>query len=164
MSNSLALVAEVRAGDAGSPGDLRTDRHFLEFVVDGERLGRVLGPFLDYDDATEDYVSVLVRDWPTGRAFEDLDRLLGAVPEPSLGGRTAIYVCAECGDVGCGAVTAVVEVHDELVVWRDFGYQNDYEPFDQRTVFTEVGPFTFDRRSYARVLEEFRTTGNGEPT
>jgi hypothetical protein len=39
-----------------------------------------------------------------------------------------MYVCAECGDLGCGAVTAAVEVGDDKVVWRDFGYQNNYEP------------------------------------
>jgi hypothetical protein len=155
------LVAEVRAGGAVSPGGLRSERHFLEFVVDGVRLGRVVGPFLDYDDATDEYVSVLVSDWPTDAALEDLNRLLGVGVAPSLGGRTAIYTCAECGDVGCGAVTAVIEVSDEKVVWRDFGYQNDYEPFDQAYLFAGVGPFTFDRHAYARALEEFRSSLNG---
>lgn len=136
----------------------------MEFVVDGERLGRVLGPFLYYDDATEGFVSVLVSDSPADIALEDLDRLLGAAPEPSLGGRTAIYVCAECGVVECGAVTAVVEVDDEKVVWRDFGYQYAYEPFDQDDIFSGVGPFTFDRRSYVQVLEEFRSRVNHAPT
>lgn len=130
--------------------------------MDGERLGRVLGPLLDHEDVTDYYVPVLVADRPGGVVFEDLDRLLGAEPEPSLGGRIALYVCAECGDLGCGAVTALVEVTDETAVWRDFGYQNDYEPFDQDSVFSGVGPFTFDRTSYTRVLEEFRSSLDSE--
>jgi len=161
MSSTLALTAEVRTGGAVSARGLRSDRHFLEFVVGGERLGRLVGPFLGYDDATEDYVSVLVSDWPTEAALEDLDRLLGAAPEPSLGGRTAMYVCAECGDLGCGAVTAVIEFDAEHVVWRDFGYQNNYEPFDEDATFAGTGPFTFDRAAYTRVLEEFRSSVNG---
>lgn len=56
-----------------------------------------------------------------------------------------MYVCAECGDLGCGAVTAAVDVGDDKVIWRDFGYQNNYEPFDQDAIFTGVGPFVFDR-------------------
>ena len=160
VKNSLGLVAQVRAGSAVSAAGLRTDRHFLEFVVDGERLGRVVGPFLHDDDATEDYVSVLVGDWPTEATLQDVDRLLGAAPDPTLSGRTAIYICAECGDLGCGAVTAVVEVGNETVVWRDFGYQNNYEPFDQNDLFADVGPFTFDRPAYTRALEDFRSSLN----
>jgi hypothetical protein len=102
----------------------------MEFVVDGERLGQILGPFLGYGDATDEYVPVLVTDWPADIALEDFDRLLGAGAPPQLGGRTAMYVCAECGDLGCGAVTAVVEVDGDKIVWREFGYQNDYEPFE----------------------------------
>ena len=153
----------TRADGAVSPGGQRTDRRFLEFVVDGQRLGQILGPFLDDDDATDEYVPVLVTDWPVGMSLEDLDRLLGAGAPPSLGGRTALYVCAECGDLGCGAVTAVVEVDDDKVVWCDFGYQNDYEPFDQEAVFAGVGPFTFDRDAYSVVLAHFRSVVSGIP-
>lgn len=70
MSSSLALAPEARVG-----GGQRTERHFMEFVVDGERLGQVLGPFLDYD-VTDNYVPVLVTDWPTGIALEGRDPLL----------------------------------------------------------------------------------------
>ena len=144
----------------------------MEFVVDCERLGRVLGPFLGYDDATDSYVPVLVTDWPTGIGLEDLDRLLGETVSPQLDGRTAMYVCAERGDLGCGAVTAAVEVGDDKVVWRDFGYQNDYEPFDQDAIFTGVGPFVFSRDEYSHVLEQLHSAvsesprapgGGGEP-
>jgi hypothetical protein len=162
VGNSLGLVADLHRGGALSASGVRTDLHFQEFVVDGERLGRVLGPFLDHEDVTDYYVPVLVADRPGGAAREELDRLLGAAPEPSLGRRTALYVCAECGGLGCGAVTAVVEVADETVAWRDFGYQNDYEPFDQAGVFSGVGPFTFDRTSYTRVLEGFRSSLDSE--
>lgn len=135
----------------------------MEFVVDGERLGQVLGPFLDLDDATDDYVTVLATDWAAGVALKELDRLLGEAVSPQLGGRTAMYVCWVCSDIGCGAVTAVVEVGDDKVVWRDFGYQNDYLPFDQDAIFTGVGPFMFDRDEYWRVLEQFRSIVSETP-
>jgi hypothetical protein len=52
---------------------------------------------------------------------------------------------------------AVIDRSDDTVVWRDFGYQNDYEVFDDETdVFGRVGPFAFDRADYDTVLQQFR--------
>jgi hypothetical protein len=98
VNSSLTLVAAMRPTGVVSPDGLRADRHFMEFVVDAGRLGPILVPFLGCDDATEDTVPVLVTNWPVGVALEDLGRLLGAPPPPQLDGRTAMYVCAECGD------------------------------------------------------------------
>ena len=144
-TNALDLVAGARV-----------ERRFMEFVVDGERLGRVLGPFLGLTDVTADLVPVLVTNWPGAAVPAELDLLLGLGSTAELGGRTALYTCAECGDLGCGGVTAVVEVGERQVVWREFGYQNDYEPFDPDEVFAAVGPFVFGRREYSAVLEGFR--------
>lgn len=71
-------------------------------------------------------------------------------------GRTPLYICAECGDVGCGAVTAEIEVLEEQVVWRRFGYENSYEDFGADAVFEGVGPFVFTRSNYEAVLDQFR--------
>jgi hypothetical protein len=155
--NSFEVVAGVRPGGGLDRRGARSDRHFLEFVVDDEPLGRVLGPFLGYADLTEEYVPVLVSDWPTGIALEDVDRLLGAGSTLELAGRTALYVCAECGDLGCGAVTAIVNVEQRHVVWSGFGYQNNYEPFDDSAAFDGVDPFVFDRDQYSAALERFRS-------
>lgn len=126
----------------------------MEFVVDGQRLGHLLEPFLGYD-AVEEYVPVLVTDWPTGVALDDVGRLLTGGQTQTLDGRTAIYLCAECGDLGCGGITAVVEVRDRTVVWRDFGYQNDYEPFEATDIYDGLGPFEFDRDQYNAELQRF---------
>lgn len=147
-----------------TPGARRADRQYLEFVVDGQPLGGMLEPFLGYPNAMQEYVSVLVTDWPDGIPEADIDRLLGADKDPCLDGRVALYVCVEYGDLGCGGVTAVVEVAASHVVWRDFGHQNSHEPFDHSTVFRDVGPFTFDRPSYTRVLNAFRHSFPGPAT
>lgn len=134
----------------------RVYRHYMEFVVDGGRLGRLLGPHLGRDDWIDGgNVPVLVTD--DRLDVDQLDRLLGAPALPDLYGRAVFYACALCGDLGCGAVTAVVEVQGDKVVWRDFGYQNDYEPFEQDDIFGGVGPFTFDRDAYSAVLNHFRS-------
>jgi hypothetical protein len=60
-------------------------------------------------------------------------------------------------------VTAAVEVGDDKVVWRDFGYQNNYEPIDQDAICAGLGPFVFDRDEYSRVLEQFRAVVSETP-
>ena len=67
-----------------------------------------------------------------------------------------LYVCAECGDLGCGSMTAIIDRTPDAVTWRDFGYQNDYEKFEKTEVFDGVGPFIFDRAAYDAVLAQFR--------
>jgi hypothetical protein len=128
----------------------------MDFVVDGERLGLRLGPMIGRNNVAVDFVPVLVFDWPIGFPEEDSGRLIGHAAPPLPDGRVPLYICAECGDLGCGAVTAVIDRTDDKVVWRDFGYQNDYEVFDEADVFERVGPFAFDRADYDTVLEQFR--------
>lgn len=80
--------------------------------------------------------------------------LLRASPE-SPSGRVPIYVCGECGDLGCGAVTAKVELTPEGYVWKDFGYENDYAPeMSDFVSYREVGPFLFDKERYRRLFSE----------
>jgi hypothetical protein len=94
---------------------------------------------------------------------EDLSGLLGARTRPELHGRTAMYVCILCGDLGCGAYTALVEVEGDKVVWRDFGNQNDREPFEQYDIISGVGPFTFDRGAYTTLLSQYRSSVGHPP-
>jgi hypothetical protein len=44
-------------------------------------------------------------------------RLLLEAP-PDLGERTAIFVCASCGDLDCGAISVVIERDGHDIVWR----------------------------------------------
>ena len=158
MGNTLALTPGRRNGDPSGRNVVRAERRFLEFLVDGSHLGVFLGPHLGLADTTTEYVPVLATNWPSGVAVDDVRRLIGAMPSPGLNGRTALYVCAECGDVSCGGVTVNVRIEGDEVAWYDFGYQNDYEPFDAaEAVFSEVGPFRFDRTAYTALLEGFLT-------
>jgi hypothetical protein len=91
-------------------------------------------------------------DWPAGLPTEEARRLVGDLPPARPGGRVVLYVCPECGDLGCGAVTAVVESADGEVVWRDFGWQNDYEPGVDLDMFKGVGPFHFEASQYEAQL------------
>jgi hypothetical protein len=67
--------------------------------------------------------------------------------------RVALFVCPECGDLACGAITVLVSRNDLVVQWSDFAYDNGYEA---RTELTDVGPFEFEWAAYLRVI---RRTG-----
>jgi hypothetical protein len=94
-------------------------------------------------------------------SLEEDDRKAGAL----LGARSdleservEIYVCPECGDIGCGAVTAVVEVHGHRVIWRDFGLERDWEDSHAGRLDLKpcrgVGPFRFKWPQYRDAITE----------
>ena len=69
--------------------------------------------------------------------------------------RVALYVCAECGDLGCGAFTARIEKSASYITWGDFGFENNYDNTVDRDAFTSVGTFHLDRREYEDLINAF---------
>ncbi|MFI6638283.1 oxidoreductase [Streptomyces sp. NPDC050504] len=98
---TFALAPAARMGEARTKGLTRTHREFLDFVVDGRPL------LLRLDDL--DAVSPLASDVPPAILTHQVRGLLLEEPAPLPGGRFVIYACPECEDLGCGAVTAVIE-------------------------------------------------------
>jgi hypothetical protein len=118
-------------------GSAQTPRRFLDFVVDGEplyeKMGEVISPL--------GWLSIE----GTKKA---VDRLLRKVLADFPNGRNSIYVCPECADLGCGAVSAIIERVDDNIIWRDFGYQNNYDDTVHFEDLEGVGPFTFNATEY----------------
>ena len=120
---------EVRAGFLGRRTQLQTYT-FADWTVDGVPLrdlvrlqggGRhptVLGPPSD--------VTYLVEG--SDEAVPQIERLLGHAPADFPDGRVALLVCAFDWDLGCGALSAQVEVTPEIVLWRNLGWQADHDP------------------------------------
>lgn len=99
-----------------SPSHGRGPIRFLDYLVDGRSV---------LNDLNEDRIT------PLGWGFDDdasAERLLG-VGEPDLDGRVAIFVCPACGDIDCGATTAVIASEGEEIIWREFADSwRDYGP------------------------------------
>jgi len=70
--------------------------------------------------------------------------------------RRSFFVCPECGDLGCGAATAIVVKEGDTVSWRNFGHQNNYEDAVLPDSYKNVGPLTFDAAQYERTLLQVR--------
>jgi hypothetical protein len=70
--------------------------------------------------------------------------LTSDVPAGS-GRRVALFVCPECGDLACGAITVLVSRNDLGVQWSDFAYDNG---FDALSKLDLLGPFEFEWTAY----------------
>ena len=131
----LELRWRVRSGGGG-----RTERRYLDFLVDGVSL---------YDQLRVGDQVTPLGCWPPEFERESIQQLLTAA------GRVPLYVCAECGDLGCGAITALVERTSDGVVWRDFAFENNDDPsIADAESYRAVGPFVFEKTGYWRVLNE----------
>ncbi|MEK7855724.1 MAG: hypothetical protein AAB288_06515 [Acidobacteriota bacterium] len=133
----LSLVWRKRTCGGG-----RTSREFLDFVIDGESL---------WERIDSDLISCL------GWLADELNqkhvrRLLCKVPADFPDERRSLFICPECAELGCGALTAVIERIDDNIVWRDFGIQNDHTDEIWRTDLADLGPFFFNATEYYQVL------------
>lgn len=141
MSETFDLAEAVRPG-----GGSKTQRRYLDFVVEGVA---VFSQIVRQRDLT----SVL---WLDPSSIQDrksaVQRLLKEVAGDLPDDRVSLYACGECGDIGCGALTARIEVRESEVVWSDFGFENNYVEFVDREGYARLGPFTFDREEYESLL------------
>jgi hypothetical protein len=135
----LQLLPSVRHG-----GDNRTARKYLDFVVDGrsalERIGW----------AGADLVTPL--GWGQRKFQQRVSAELLREAAPSLSsGRTSIYVCPECGDIGCGAITVRISRVGDRILWSDFASEGREAPY--KIVADDMD---FDPREYRAAIAAVR--------
>ena len=141
----------------GQTTSLRTDAvsktpaTYLDFTIDGDPLFSDLQPRAG---GGLDFAGVIQDSWPI-ESVAAIERLLGEAPGDLPDGRLSLYTCPECGDLGCGAVTARLHLEDDMVTWQHLGWQADYEDEISALCDDEAFPdLTFTRDSYERVLRE----------
>jgi len=147
MADILELIPTIRvAVKLPGPGNVsKSERRFLDFIINGQSLwGRVGKP--------KDSVSVFCYEYSRAETIKAAYRLLLTERAVIPGDRRSLFICSECGDIGCGAVTVSVAREGRSAVWKDFGYENDYEENIQLDEYKEIGPYTFDWGQYERVL------------
>lgn len=139
--STLDVVWTTRSGGGG-----RTERRYLDFVIDGVPLSSLL-------DA--DFISPF--GWFDADEQEPIiARLIGEKPPNLAHSRTSLYICPECGDLGCGAITLSIERGPGVIIWKNFGFQNSYDDDVHTVGFEDIGPFTFDGRHYHELFERLR--------
>lgn len=147
MGSVLELVPAIRVGAKYPGGAYKSERHFLDLVVDGESLWQRVGK-------PRDSVSIFCFEFSREETVKAVNRLLLIEKAVIPGDRRELFICGECGDIGCGAITASVVRDGQSVVWKDFGFENNYEENIRLDEYTDVGPYSFDWRLYERTLLE----------
>jgi hypothetical protein len=145
MDALLELTPLVRAGEQYPNGTFKSERHFLDFIVKGQSLWEALGK-------RHDMVSILCAEYSADETAKAVNRLLLREKANLPNDRRSMFVCSECGDLGCGAITAVVEKQGETITWKSFGYENTYEDKVGLDDYRTLGPFTFNAAAYERTL------------
>lgn len=138
-----------RPGQTFKNGSTQAERKYVDFIVSGQSLGQVFGlPDLDM---------IGTFGWTEDKELENktIDEFIGkATPELETG-RTMFYVCPECGDIGCGAITAKIEITENKVIWKDFGYENNYSA-PQLDDYKSIAPLEFDKTEYIKAFEQLK--------
>ncbi|MCL2653138.1 MAG: hypothetical protein FWD63_05050 [Propionibacteriaceae bacterium] len=98
---------------------------------------------------------------PNGVVVTDDERdieCLSGVPRaaPRLpSGRTPLYVCSQCHDLGCGTFSVRVSQEGDAMIWSDFAWESELEPrMEPDPAFESVPVLRFDRTSYLNVLAQ----------
>ncbi len=135
--STLELEWKHREGGGG-----RTERNFLDFIIDGQSLSEIIDG---------DFASCL--GWYIPEENEKAVNQLMLKTESDLpNNRYILYICPECGDIGCGAITVSINRNNDVFIWSEFGYQNDYDSEIQP--IEEIGSFSFDRVQYRNALKK----------
>jgi hypothetical protein len=98
----------------------------LDIVIDGQPLATLFKGRLG---AVPDLISPLGWSNPgteEHQAHQFRRFLMEAAPDLPHD-RNSILVCRECGDLGCGAYSAVFRREGDIVTWSRFGFQKDYD-------------------------------------
>jgi len=151
MDSLLELRPLVRPGAKFAGGGYKSERRFLDFIVDGQSLWELVGK-------RHDTVSILCFDYSRDEVTKAVRRLLLTEKADLPNDRRSIFICSECGDVGCGAITALVERQNDTVIWKAFGYENNYEHEVWLDDYKTVGPFSFHGVAYDRILVQAMDT------
>jgi len=65
-------------------------------------------------------------------------------------GRQVLLVCPLCASLGCGCISARIEVNEGRIYWSEIGYENDYEA--ESLILYGFMSFAFDLNEYEAAL------------
>jgi len=132
--NTLQFKNVIWSGDSKKP-----DRHYLDFIISGRSLRDILNlgksdlisPFGWFENKAEEKLAMQEL---TLRKKSSLDT-----------GRVMLYVCPECGDIECGAITAIVLDWGNRIIWKEFGYETAKGISE---LYSTIQPIEFSRQEY----------------
>lgn len=128
-------------------GDSNEPRAFLDIRINNQSL------FRTFKERGFDVISCL--GWgPATEQAKAVGRLLLKEPSDLPGDRRSLYICHIDGDLGCGAVSIKIDKVDDTIIWKSFGFENNYDEqsLDMDTL-KDMGPFEFERNRYESIVQ-----------
>lgn len=144
-SDTLRLepANEVRQWEVGS--DWGPVRSFLDIRINGVSLSSYVPDMGVTPEFQRQWFHVVP---------DVVERFSGRLGDACLSdGRIKVLVCPECGDIGCGALTARLEVTDSQVSWTHWMWEFDRGYAEPEPV-PEIPNFYFQRVAYDRVMDD----------
>ena len=130
-----------------SPNSDALDRKYLDYIVSGQILSDYLG--------NSGHSSVT----PLGY-FHNKEQEKRALSEFRLkqksilvDNRVELYICEECGDIGCGAITVKIIDKGDRIIWTQFADQNIPEEIDELYLVDDI---EFDRKNYFKAFSSIK--------
>jgi hypothetical protein len=120
----------------------------IDFLVDGVSLFTATGA--DKADLAGCFMSMCA----DGVHEHTAQMLLGEQPTELRDARFALFICALCGALSCGAITFQLGRSPGLIHWSAFAFEYDDDAraknFDR---YRSLGPFEFDIVAYRQTIE-----------
>lgn len=150
MKDQLTFEQKSREGFNNQPtGVSKSERNYFDFIISEKSLGELLG--MDKLDMIGNF------GWTENREYENeqISEFLKEKKPTLETDRNMFYVCAECVDIGCGAITGKISESENQIIWSEFAYENNYEEYNL-TEYKEIGPFVFNKVDYRKKMNELK--------
>ncbi|MCM5530635.1 hypothetical protein [Parasegetibacter sp. NRK P23] len=121
-------------------GANQTPRDYWDFMVSGKSLKTILNL------ESADYMTLINLEGNQEYYRHVLNVFTLKEKSQLASGRVMIYVCPECGDIECGAITATIKDFEGKIVLGDFGYETGYAGLTE--IYDQIEPIEFERASY----------------
>ena len=159
MSRLSHRIVHRRGWEDG--GAYATERFSVDFLVDGVSLCSTLSKALG---SKPDFMGALVVGDDAWNVSVQQQLQLDNERSPDFKSETnrfMLYICAECGDIGCGAFTLSIEHTCDAFTWHSFAYETDLDPPIE---LSQVGPYVFEVGAYRNAIAAASgAAGNSPP-
>ncbi|WP_407314183.1 hypothetical protein [Desulfosporosinus sp. SB140] len=145
-TSRIDVMKNVRKGGLSGIGYKREIK-FADLVINNKSLYETLV------DKGFDYVSCL------GWSFSDIqlngiNKLLLKSNPDFDNDRYAIFICPECGDLGCGAISVNIKRVGDIIIWSDFAVEDNLGLYEiEYDRLKDLGPFYFQYDQYEAAIK-----------
>jgi hypothetical protein len=148
---TLNFEKKIRPDQKNSKGRvIQNERTYYDFIVSGQSAKQKLNA--DNLDLISPF------GWSDEKYENEIIKEFIGQKSPNIpSGRLMIYVCPECGDIGCGSITADIEITDDKVIWKNFGYENNDPDIDLEP-YKDILPIEFMKVDYLEKFQNIKRT------